>query len=390
MKFKRFIIKMTLSLMTVFSFLMPVNAADTKDRIHSNLYDTNDYCLSVSNVEIGMQEISTYATAEELQNAIIKAADPVILIRNYSKPFNSWEKLAVSSLSFDFSQFKSEPSAEGYQIIVSAPPIKLTQASTIAFHVVVVDDAIHYSTIHFANQILPDIQYDPSKKSTFSLSDFQSPVKEGYVFKGWYSDEQLTKPFLLVNEDTAQTLTGDITLYPKWEIAAVPSPVPTKAPVAPSPSPLPIVPSPSPVPTIAPTAEPTAEPIIEPTAVPVPEATAAPSVLTPAASSADAAEEQAAVPVNTTEAVNDPVLANNSEQSSENITIDSIHEETNTELPATTDSVSAKKASSLYVNELWAAIILVVIISSLSASIISDLQVLTWYDRKKKAFKENL
>lgn len=38
------------------------------------------------------------------------------------------------------------------------------------------------------------------------------PVKEGYVFGGWYVDEDLTKPWDFT-EDTAE---GSMTLYAKW------------------------------------------------------------------------------------------------------------------------------------------------------------------------------
>jgi uncharacterized repeat protein (TIGR02543 family) len=46
------------------------------------------------------------------------------------------------------------------------------------------------------------------------------PVREGYVFDGWYSDSALTKPF-----DFSATVTSSITLYAKWtEGTAQPAP----------------------------------------------------------------------------------------------------------------------------------------------------------------------
>lgn len=38
------------------------------------------------------------------------------------------------------------------------------------------------------------------------------PAKEGYIFGGWYLDEDLTKPWNF-SEDTAE---GSMTLYAKW------------------------------------------------------------------------------------------------------------------------------------------------------------------------------
>lgn len=41
----------------------------------------------------------------------------------------------------------------------------------------------------------------------------QDPVKEGYKFEGWYSDEELTTPF-----DFNSPITKDIKLYAKWSV----------------------------------------------------------------------------------------------------------------------------------------------------------------------------
>ena len=46
---------------------------------------------------------------------------------------------------------------------------------------------------------------------TFSLS---APVRAGAEFCGWYADEALTHPLERIEEGT----TGDLTLYPKWEL----------------------------------------------------------------------------------------------------------------------------------------------------------------------------
>ena len=49
-----------------------------------------------------------------------------------------------------------------------------------------------------------------------------APTRDGHTFKGWFVDQQLTKPF-----DFADPVTGDVTLYAKWEKNAEPAPEPT-------------------------------------------------------------------------------------------------------------------------------------------------------------------
>ena len=42
-----------------------------------------------------------------------------------------------------------------------------------------------------------------------AITDIEQPTKDGYTFKGWYTDEELTTPFDGIPHD-------DTTLYPKW------------------------------------------------------------------------------------------------------------------------------------------------------------------------------
>ena len=44
------------------------------------------------------------------------------------------------------------------------------------------------------------------------------PIKDGYVFKGWYSDKDCTEVF-----DFSKVLTSDVTIYAKWEKVNIPS-----------------------------------------------------------------------------------------------------------------------------------------------------------------------
>ena len=50
-----------------------------------------------------------------------------------------------------------------------------------------------------------------------TLSEFSEPVKEGYVFAGWFTDKELTKPF-----DISESITSKLTLYAKWNEEVIP------------------------------------------------------------------------------------------------------------------------------------------------------------------------
>lgn len=243
--------------MTVFVIPLKIDAAETGDTIHDYDTDTSDYCLTVHNVTIGMKEIETYASTQDMQNAIIQAASPVIIVRS------TWEQLPQEKLSFDFSKFQAAPSDTGYPVTVSAPAIELQEPSTITFLVKVLDDADHFATIHLTGG--EDIKVNITQNPYVTLADLTSMSKEGYQFIGWYTDESLTKPFLLVNDINyeKQKVSGDMVLYPKWQ--ELPKPTPTSTPTA------------------VPTPEPTQEPSVSPTEVPAPSSAAVPSPVPTAA-----------------------------------------------------------------------------------------------------------
>lgn len=55
-----------------------------------------------------------------------------------------------------------------------------------------------------------------SVKSGQSIGTITEPKKDGYVFTGWYSDKELTKPY-----DTDEKVTASATLYAGWKIDPV-------------------------------------------------------------------------------------------------------------------------------------------------------------------------
>ena len=75
------------------------------------------------------------------------------------------------------------------------------------------------------------------------------PTKDGYDFKGWFTDAALTVEF-----DFATAITHNTTLYVKWE-STTPEPGPTPPAPTPDPDPAP-TPDPDPEPTPTPTPEP--------------------------------------------------------------------------------------------------------------------------------------
>ncbi len=115
----------------------------------------------------------------------------------------------------------------------------------------------------------------------------EDPMKTGYTFGGWYTDEACTKAY-----DFATPVTGDRILYAKWNEIPRPTgtPQPTKAP-KPTGTPQPTViptsgptgtpqPTKAPEPTVTPTSQPTGTPeptkAPEPTVIPTSQPTAGP------------------------------------------------------------------------------------------------------------------
>ena len=99
----------------------------------------------------------------------------------------------------------------------------------------------------------------------------QNPVKEDYIFDGWYSDAEFTSKMPEIPRGHA----GNITLYAKWTEVPKPTPTPIPTPTA------------VPTPTIAPTATPSPVPTTPAAPSPTPTTPAAPSPAptTPAAPS---------------------------------------------------------------------------------------------------------
>lgn len=78
-------------------------------------------------------------------------------------------------------------------------------------------DATVISNIEYVvdGGIMPDEHITSYKEGTTSV--LPAPTKEGYYFRGWYTDLELTKKIVAI---TAKTC-GDLTLYAKWEEATM-------------------------------------------------------------------------------------------------------------------------------------------------------------------------
>lgn len=327
----------------------PIFAAESTSSVHDyGLYDTDDYCMNISNVTIGMKEILSYSSQAEVESAIIQASKPKIYLRD------SWktaETLPVEKLTYDFSKLVDEPDSTGYQVTVTAPKINAAKDGVIVFNVTVVDDAPHTAMIHFTDHSLEDRELLLTFNTTVSLADF-TVTKENYTFEGWYLDAALTKPFLIPNDSDYQTqrITQDITLFPKWIEVVAPVIVPTPAPTA--------VPTPTvaPAPTAAPTpaASPTAVPEPMPVSTVLPEAPQLPAIENPVSTPAIASEPRSITPQVKTEQVTDGSTKSSSTS--------------NVPTPA----------------EYGILGICGVAVGILGFGIFSDLQVLNWYDHKKQ------
>jgi len=127
---------------------------------------------------------------------------------------------------------------------------------------------IIYRIVYILNdtQEEPAVNDNPKVFTPGQLLEFKAPVREGYEFEGWYSDNGLT----LEKKGTDASESKNVVVYAKWSKLPKPVPVPTITPTV-----APIVP---PISTATPT------PTETPTAIPIPTATPTPATpsLTPA------------------------------------------------------------------------------------------------------------
>ena len=139
------------------------------------------------------------------------------------------------------------------------------------------------SVMFHANGVTPDVRHlvtfntdgGSSISSVVVVNDQTvtrpaDPTKDNCTFAGWYTDEACTTAY-----DFTSPVTGDLTLFAKWDAGVVPTPTPTVAPTA-EPTVSPTV-APTAEPTVAPTTEPTTEPTVAPTGEPTTEPTVAPT-----------------------------------------------------------------------------------------------------------------
>lgn len=212
-----------LVLVSLFALTNTSYAAEQLTLNHDNrVWDTSDYCLRVYNVSIGLSEIqSLNKDKTAIEELIIKTADPDIRVRNSAYTWKDWTRLAIERLSFDFSRFSPVPNGNGYEVTVTAPAIQRNTDSTIPFTVYVVDDLPKpiIATVSFFGTNISDMHIEITNSTSLALSDIETPVRDGYTFKGWYLDKDCTEPFLIPNKANydKQIIAGNLTLYPKWE-----------------------------------------------------------------------------------------------------------------------------------------------------------------------------
>lgn len=335
MKTKQKLVKLIMITLMIYCANQPVFAAENTTLVHDyTAFDTDDYCMNIYNVTIGMKEILSYSSQAEVEQAIIQASKPTIYLRDANRSVTT-ETLPVEKLTYDFSKLVDEPSSTGYPVTVTAPRIKdPNKDGVIVFNVTVVDDAPHTATVSFADKSLEDQKLSLTFNTTVSLSDVMV-TKENYTFAGWYLDAAFTQPFLIPNDSKYQTqrITQDIMLYPKWIEVVQPVVVPTPTPT----------PGPTPEATVLPE-----EPQIqdERKATPIAEPTATPE----------------ATPV--------PTIAPTAQPKSEQVT------EGSTKSSSTSNVPTAAEYGILGICGAAAG--------TLGFGIFSDLQVLNWYDRKKQ------
>ena len=76
----------------------------------------------------------------------------------------------------------------------------------------VVEVSFTYSGINYILNGGDNNPENPEQYNELGISEFKEPTRSGYIFKGWYADEQLTEK--VTGIEAGQT--GDLTIYAKW------------------------------------------------------------------------------------------------------------------------------------------------------------------------------
>ncbi len=127
------------------------------------------------------------------ENGTITADENGMIVRPDTDPiragykFAGWFSDETCTAEFDFEQ----PVADGTCLYAGWTPVKATVSN------------------------VDGTKTDLQVKSDGTIAEPMAPTRDGYVFKGWYSDPYCTQAF-----DFAQPLYDDVTLYSKWEAKA--------------------------------------------------------------------------------------------------------------------------------------------------------------------------
>lgn len=99
----------------------------------NHIYDTDDYCLTAHDVQIGLSEIAACESQAAREELVLATASPYIIVREPWEPTTEWKA--------DFSQCSWEVSPQGYSVAIIAPARTLNDPSILYFTVYVVDDS---------------------------------------------------------------------------------------------------------------------------------------------------------------------------------------------------------------------------------------------------------
>ncbi|WP_169445806.1 InlB B-repeat-containing protein [Paenibacillus massiliensis] len=143
-------------------------------------------------------------------------------VNDYTVSYESNGGTTVNSATAKYDETFSEPSAPtriGYAFAGWYRDEALTQPY--AFTSLVAGDLTLYAKWE-ANDYTVDFESNggttvnsATAKYNGTFSQPSAPTRTGYTFAGWYRDEALTQPYAFTS-----SVTGDLTLYAKWEVNA--------------------------------------------------------------------------------------------------------------------------------------------------------------------------
>lgn len=176
---------------------LPINVQLTTNKSHHIKIVIDDVKDAIGDSFIGLSDKSLRSTGRVNINYtdadVKKIAEPTVINGAIGEAYTAKEKTIDG---YKFSHWNGESSGK---VGESVTDITAVYTRTDSFH-------INFSTN--GGTSVTSLAVAPNGVATKPTD----PVKDGYVFDGWYTDAELTTPF-----DFSQPITKDVELFAKWK-----------------------------------------------------------------------------------------------------------------------------------------------------------------------------